>query len=536
MARWRYALGLAILTWCTASPSWAQEKPFPGEKGKQMPEKAANALEVAPFLELRAPRGGYPGGLVFSQDGKLIASGAGSAITIWNAEDGKELARLQLPKKSYSFNMVFASDAKTLIVCGYEDDMMRIFEVRTGKQTHEFRQPRPGGQFLGFSADGKRMAAQARGFRKGVDIFEADTGKLLLHLAEPEDCGGVDFSVDGKLIATVSREQRGLRVWDSRTGKMVKQVSAGDGKLPGALVVVKFSPDGKFLVTAGHCTDARVWHIATGKQLCSLGESCALRTFAPNSSSLLAANGNGASLYHLVAEKVVCSFNLNPVARQAYFACFSPDFKIVAVIGESTLGGEASNGPNGQGSVFLFRVPAKAFEPTAANIDDGPLENLWADLNTDNDVRLQVVLRAYRAAPKPAVALVAKKITPSSKDTQRQLQNWIANFDDESFLRRDEAMEKVQSLAHEFAPLLKKKLSEAQPGELRNRLTFVLDNMKDEKLPSLMVTQRRAIDLLESMATTEARDLLNSLSNGADGAWLTTTAKAALDRLKAKVK
>jgi hypothetical protein len=83
---------------------------------------------------------------------------------------------------------------------------------------------------------------------------------------------------------------------------------------------------------------------------------------------------------------------------------------------------------------------------------------------------------------------------------------------------------------------LKKKLSEARPGELRNRLNFVMDNMKEEKLPSFMVTQQRAIDLLKSMATTESRDLLKNLSEGADGAWLTTTAKTALDRLKETAK
>ena len=141
-----------------------------------------------------------------------------------------------------------------------------------------------------------------------------------------------------------------------------------------------------------------------------------------------------------------------------------------------------------------------------------------------------------RAAPKQAVALVAKKIAPVSKEAKTQMDKWIVTFDDDSFITRDEAMEKVQSMAHQFTPLLKKKLSAAQPGELRNRLTFVMDTMKEEKLPSFMVTQQRAIDLLESMATTEARDLLRSLSAGADGAWQTTTARAALDRLKGKAK
>src|SRR5271169_4905892 len=99
MARLRFALPLAILTLCTASPGWAQDKPFPPEKvgGQKGPEKADKVEEASPFLELRAPKGGYPGGLVFSQDGKMIASGAGSAVLIWNTADGKELVRIQLP-------------------------------------------------------------------------------------------------------------------------------------------------------------------------------------------------------------------------------------------------------------------------------------------------------------------------------------------------------------------------------------------------------------------------------------------------------
>src|SRR5208337_1782920 len=98
-----------------------------------------------------------------------------------------------------------------------------------------------------------------------------------------------------------------------------------------------------------------------------------------------------------------------------------------------------------------------------ANIDDAPLENLWGDMNTDNDLRLQVVLKAYRAAPKQTVTLMTKKITPIGKDVQEQIEKWITTFDDDSFMRRDEAMEKVQSMAHQFAPLLKKKRTESQP-------------------------------------------------------------------------
>jgi hypothetical protein len=313
---------------------------------------------------------------------------------------------------------------------------------------------------------------------------------------------------------------------------MVKQISAGDGKLPGAFAFVRFSPDGKFLATGGHNADAKVWNAQTGKLLRTLDSSYAIRTFSPDGQSVLHAHRHGAAIHNLIAERDVCLFR--PPVQGILFTCFSPDFKRVAAVAPSSNGGIESSAENGQGSIYVFNVPARAFDPS--RFDDAPLDKLWDDLNSDNDLRRQVVLKAFRSAPKQAVALIAEKVHPIAKDQQDRVEKLIVILDDESFVRRDEAMEEVQRLAHQFAPLLQKKLSKAAAGEVRNRLTFVLDRMGEEKLPAPLRIQLRAIALLEDLTTKEARDLLGRLADGADGARLTSEARGALERLEEKGK
>jgi WD40 repeat protein len=498
-------------------------------------EKVVDKVEVSlPIRELRAPRGPLTTPVVYSRDGKLLAVGAGKDVVLWNTTDGKEVARIQLPYKPVQCHLIFATDGKTLIMSGQGDSKLRFFDVKTGQQVREYRQPRPGHHFLAFSPDAKYVVYHGTTFFKGVDVFELATGKWLLPLDEPEDCRGCDFSSDGKLLATISGTQRGLRLWDLATGKLRKQISAGDGGSPGAYAYVKFSPDGKFLVTGGHNADTKVWDIATAKVLRTLDNGYELRTFAPDGQSVLSVTRNQAALHHLSAEKDICIFQ--PPVKRSYFACFSPDFQRVAVLAPSSAGGLDLSANDGQASVYLFRVPPKAFDPAAANFDDAPLEALWSDLNTDNELRRQVVRKAFRAAPKPAVALVAKKISPISKNLQRHVEKLIANLDDNSFRKRDEAMSEIQGLAHQFSPLLKKRLRQAPAGEVRNRLTFVLETMSAEKLPVVLRTNLRAIAILEELGTKDARAVLDQLAHGADGARLTVEAQAALERLPAKTK
>jgi hypothetical protein len=88
--------------------------------------------------------------------------------------------------------------------------------------------------------------------------------------------------------------------------------------------------------------------------------------FAPNGQSVLyqPCYSDGAFLHNLIAKKDVCLFHYHakPLGNsgEATSAGFSPDYKRVAVVAPSSVGGSL-NYPDGQRSIYLFNVPAKAF-------------------------------------------------------------------------------------------------------------------------------------------------------------------------------
>ena len=50
---------------------------------------------------------------------------------------------------------------------------------------------------------------------------------------------------------------------------------------------------------------------------------------------------------------------------------------------------------------------------------------------------------------------------------------------------------------------------QAPAGEIRNRLTITVDQMDKQKPPATLVTQLRAVSLLEEIATKDGQDLLD---------------------------
>jgi hypothetical protein len=69
-------------------------------------------------------------------------------------------------------------------------------------------------------------------------------------------------------------------------------------------------------------------------------------------------------------------------------------------------------------------------------------------------------------------------------------------------------------------------------AEARRRLEPLLAKVERQELSSTALRQVRATEVLEHIATPEARDLLKNLAAGATEARLTQEAKAALERLE----
>lgn len=253
-----------------------------------------------------APKGDVTGA-EFSRDGRMLAVRAGGDVIVWDVANGKELHRLAaLPGQMNQ--VAFSADGKVLATSGWtavETDRgqlkpardakfaIQLYDVATGKKKEQLLAPVDGTlqhywhDVLQFAPDGKHLAARSL---SGIYLWDLATGKLCLDgTANRPPIGRVGLTADGKILVSVGREERTVRVWDAATGKAHVPVV-----VPEPIQALALSPDGKLLAVDYHLKNAGtigVWDLATGKPVAQLPAGArSLIAFAASSQDLLARN------------------------------------------------------------------------------------------------------------------------------------------------------------------------------------------------------------------------------------------------------
>jgi hypothetical protein len=99
------------------------------------------------------------------------------------------------------------------------------------------------------------------------------------------------------------------------------------------------------------------------------------------------------------------------------------------------------------------------------------------------------------------------------------------------FDARRQATADLEKMGDVILPALKEALKTESTLEGRLRLEMVLKKLSNPASGGAVVVELRTVELLELMGTSEARNLLESLAAGADGARLTQEARVSLERL-----
>jgi hypothetical protein len=140
------------------------------------------------------------------------------------------------------------------------------------------------------------------------------------------------------------------------------------------------------------------------------------------------------------------------------------------------------------------------------------------------------------AAPEQATALLAGKARLLSAPHER-IARLLADLDDDEFAIREKASAELAKLGEEVEPCLRRALRQ-QPGpEVRQRLEKLLAQMRTGSAVNgrgEMLRGVRAVDVLETIGTAEARAVLEALARGTPISWLTEEAREALRRLSKK--
>ncbi|GIW80674.1 MAG: hypothetical protein KatS3mg105_2481 [Gemmatales bacterium] len=196
---------------------------------------------------------------------------------------------------------LFLPDGKRVLTASY-DKTVRIWDVETGEPLTTFRLPvgpNAEGMILAadVSPDGKRLAVAGVPFGMGkygllVHIVDMEQGRVEKTLrGHTNIVNSVDFSDDGKLLATCSSDKTAL-IFDTQTWRLLHTLE-GHAK---EVRDVRFAPDGKHLATASFDKTARIWSVENGKMLHELvghADACVAVTWSFSSKLLVTGSTDG---------------------------------------------------------------------------------------------------------------------------------------------------------------------------------------------------------------------------------------------------
>jgi serine/threonine protein kinase/WD40 repeat protein len=122
-----------------------------------------------------------------------------------------------------------------------------------------------------YSPDGKTLVSLGPGTAATVNVRDADTGQLRFAPLHPSLVGSAfrsfSISADSQLIATMAVARNAAQIWDLATGRALSQSLPHPGDVHG-LFSVRFSPNGRYLLTGHKDGQDRYWDWRAAKFAC----------------------------------------------------------------------------------------------------------------------------------------------------------------------------------------------------------------------------------------------------------------------------
>jgi WD40 repeat protein len=279
--------------------------------------------------------------VAFSPDGKFVVSGSWNGTAqVWEAATGKIISRMLVESNSSwsdHFSAVsFSPDGKYVVsvsLCEGTDNIgnclkstTRVFDTLTGVEishmTHndEIRA-------VAFSPNGIYVATGS--LDKTARVWDPATGKEINLFTHEHTVRAVVFSPDSNYLMTIDYDNAGsdktVHIWDIETGKKISHI-VNDTKV----LSIAISPDGKYAVSGSWGGTARVWEMATGKEILKLTKdnSYAFNTvaFSPNGKYMLSSGDNKVILWDAATGK---ELSIMTHENEINSVAFSPDSKFV---------------------------------------------------------------------------------------------------------------------------------------------------------------------------------------------------------------
>jgi WD40 repeat protein len=490
------------------------------------------------------PRDGHTGtveAVGFLPQGDMVASvGGARVVRLAEAATGKERHRSEsrpgfalsvVLSQEYGSHLIFSPvalsrDCSLVAVPGRangkNEATVRIWEVASDREVASFTGDIGGVSRLAFSPNNKALALAY--WDKTIRVWDTGARKEVQRLTgHKSEIFAVEFSPDGKLLAS-GCDDKTARVWELATGKEVYQL-----RHETTVLALAFSPDGKTLASAGGLrlgenagdTGVHLWELATGQERAVLsGNHHLVRSlaFAPDGKVLALGSSDGTvRVWDLLSGKELRRFEghrgiVNSVA-------FSRDGK--RLVSGST-----------DATVVIWDTSGLATQATPApSLSTADREALWRDLSGADAGRAYRAMTTLHADGMESVRFLKERLKAVPATDARQIARWVADLDADDFEVRQKATAALAKLGELAEPALRRALADRPSTELRSRAETLLEALAVPFSPE-QLRALRAVEVLEHLATPEARELLAKLGRGAPEGRLTREARAALERCK----
>jgi hypothetical protein len=445
-----------------------------------------------------------------SADGKFVATGGGDGlIRLWDAQKLKEIRSFEGHKKEV-LAVAFSPDGKTL-ASGGADRSIRTWDVAGGKEKKAWHGHELKVLSVAFSPDGKMLASG----------------------------GTCTASIPGFVAGAIHADH--VRLWDAATGKEIHQHT-----VRGA--VVAFAPDGRSLVAAG--TYAHGQQLEMGGTIRNAGTRATLgpvlkdgewvelkgvgsaAALSPDGRLLALAYGSRLHLGKLRFENEMkhSRISLWETATGKEILVLPQDGATVVAI--SPDGKKLAAGFTFTQVQFWDLKPAGwPHAGKTPQLGAKELVKLWSDLAGEAEPAQQAIW-TLAAADEPAVAFLKEKLQPE-QPAGDQVRELLGKLDSDKYAVREAAFRDLKKLGPVAEGELRRAAADKKTSpEVRKRLQKLIDSWEKRPASAEELRQLRAIQVLERIASADARAVLARVAEGAPGAWLTQQAQLALQRLE----
>jgi RNA polymerase sigma factor (sigma-70 family) len=411
--------------------------------------------------------------------GPSDSTAPGATFRLWDVESGKERRSFAaIPPEPVAMHSG-AAPAKD------SDVPVRLWNVATGKAGHKLdspmnvlRVPNEAGSgtvsYLGFGPMPSCTTRRAALAPDGKTLALGPDWAAIFGNRRMKPMDGRAFSPDGRLLVDWAENPLGrsrmdhVYVWDAATGRAVATLDAGPR--PGANCAA-FAPDGRTLATASADGVVRLWETATWKVRAEF------RGHRDRVTAL--AFGPDGRLFTGGLDTVVVAWDVRP--------------------------------PQGQGK--------------------GTLADAWDALAT-YDARAGFQAQGcFLGEPGRAVDWFAARLTRAVRPDPSRVKALIADLEKDDFATRARASAALKEQWPATEAALREAAAKPSSLEAGRRAESIIRNMEKAITPPGALRALRAAEVLEWIATKEARSFLLELAKGAPEAHLTRAAAAACRRL-----